>query len=98
MTKLYTTPRIGTKDPDLTRAFKEISTQVNLLTEGRMAARHKAGTSAPTTGSHAKGDFVHNSEPAELGSASSKYIIHGWQCVASGTPGTWKECRFLTGN
>jgi hypothetical protein len=28
---------------------------------------------------------------------TNKYALLGWVCVASGTPGTWKECRALTG-
>lgn len=53
---------------------------------------------APTTGEWAQGDFVRNEAPAEAGSPGSKYVVHGWQCVVAGSPGTWVECRFLTGN
>jgi hypothetical protein len=99
MTKIFTTPRIGTKDPDLTRAFKEIATQVNGVTEGRMAAFHTAAESVPTTGEYAQGDFVRNKVPAELGSALSKYVIEGWQYVDTGGGVLgWREKRYLTGN
>ncbi len=78
--------------------FKAIAIQLNNLSEGRMAGRYWAYTAAPTTGTWAVGDVVWNSAPAELGTASSKYVIHGWQCVVSGTPGTWVQMRYLTGN
>lgn len=82
----------------LTLFLRLVADQLNLLTEGRVKAVTNAYTAAPTAGTHAVGDFVLNSSPSELGSAGSKYIIHGWRCVASGTPGTWVQCRFLTGN
>lgn len=75
-----------------------LAVQINQLSEGRMAARYNAATAAPTTETWQQGDFIANSAPTEQGVAGSKYVIHGWQCVASGTPGTWVECRFLTGN
>lgn len=96
--KLNTTPRVGTNDPVLQRELREHATQVNLLSEGRIAGFYQALTSAPLSGSYQQGDFVMNLTPTELGSAGSKYVIHGWQCVAAGTPGTWVQCRFLTGN
>ena len=75
-----------------------VETQVNMLTEGKASAVYNAYTSAPTTGTHYVGDFIKNSAPSEQGSTNSKYVLLGWICVASGTPGTWKECRVLTGN
>ena len=54
--------------------------------------------SAPKTGTWPTGATVINSAVTELGSASSKYVITGWVCVAGGTPGTWVETRALTGN
>lgn len=98
MPKLNTTPRVGVQDPLLQRELREHATQVNLMAEGRLAAFYQARTAVPTTETWAQGDFVLNSAPSELGGAGSKYIIHGWRCVASGTPGTWVQCRFLTGN
>lgn len=82
----------------LTLILREHASQLNALSEGRVGAVTNATIAAPTTGTWAQGDFVRNSTPSELGSASSKYIIHGWQCTVSGTPGTWLQCRFLTGN
>jgi len=96
--KTNTTPRVGTSDPVLQRELREHATQINLLSEGRIAGFYTALTAAPTSGTWMQGDFVKNSAPTELGAASSKYVIHGWDCVVSGTPGTWVQCRFLTGN
>lgn len=98
MGKLNTTPRVGVQDPLLQRELREHASQVNQMAEGRIAAFYQASTAAPTTGAWARGDFALNSTPTELGTAGSKYIIHGWRCTVSGTPGTWVQCRFLTGN
>ena len=98
MGKLNTTPRIVQIDPVLQRELREHATQVNLLTEGKLSAVYNAATAAPTTGTWAQGDFVRNSAPSEAGAVSSKYVIFGWICTVSGTPGTWLQCRFLTGN
>lgn len=83
---------------NLYQLLKKVAMQVNPLSEGRISAVTNASTSAPSAGSYVVGDFVRNSAPAEAGSAASKYVIMGWVCTASGSPGTWKECRCLTGN
>jgi hypothetical protein len=98
MSKLNPSPRVGLNDPILQRELREHALQVNLLSEGRISATYNAQTAAPTTGTHAHGDFVRNSAPVELGTTPNKYVIHGWLCVAGGTPGTWVQCRYLTGN
>lgn len=98
MSRLNITPRVGVNDPVLQRELREHALQVNNLTEGRITAVTNATTAAPADGPHKQGDFVRNSEPTELGSGGSKYVIYGWVCVASGTPGTWVQSRFLTGN
>lgn len=95
--KLNITPRLNV-DPVLHREIREHATQVNLISEGKMAGFYTAVTSVPTTGTYAQGDFVMNSAPAELGTAGSKYVIEGWQCLVGGTPGTWVQKRYLTGN
>ena len=82
----------------LYQLFRQISQQVNALSEGLMVANYAATTSAPTTGTWYQGDFVRNSAPTEAGSAGSKYVIFGWICTVAGTPGTWVQQRFLTGN
>lgn len=71
--------------------------QVNDLAEGRVVAAHNAYTAAPTTGTYAQGDYIRNSAPVEAGGVGSKYVVLGWVCVSSGTPGTWVQCRALTG-
>lgn len=81
----------------LTDLHRELALQLNLLSEGTQVACHAARTSVPTTGTYATGDFILNSAPTELGAAAAKYIIHGWRSVAGGTPGTFVQCRFLTG-
>ena len=78
--------------------IKEIAKQLNGISEGTAAAVTNATTAAPTTGTYAAGDFVKNSTPSEAGTAGNKYVIAGWICTVSGTPGTWLQCRFLTGN
>lgn len=96
-------PQEGAPAPlvrQLDSLFRSIATQLNQLTEGQVVAVTNAATAAPTGSAvnYAVGDFILNSTPSELGTAGSKYIIHGWRCVASGAPGTWLQCRFLTGN
>ena len=96
--KTNTTPRVGTNDPVLQRELREHATQINLLSEGHIAASYNALTSAPASGTWMQGDSVKNSAPSELGTAGSKYVIEGWICTVSGTPGTWLPKRCLTGN
>ena len=78
--------------------LQRMAQKVNGLAAGRLVAVDFTATSAPTTGTHAQGDFVRNSAPTEAGVALAKYVITGWLCVAAGTPGTWVEVRALTGN
>lgn len=82
----------------LVRILTDIATQLNNLSEGRITAATNADTAPPTTGEHQKGDFVRNAAPAELGTAGAKYVVTGWVCSAAGVPGTWLQCRALTGN
>lgn len=77
---------------------REIEAAINGIAEEGIVFFYKAATAAPTTGSWKQGDFVRNSAPEELGSANSKYVISGWRCTVSGTPGTWLQARELTGN
>lgn len=77
--------------------LRDIEIKVNGLAEGRITATHNAQTAAPTTGAHAAGDFVRNSAPAVAGAPGSQYVIFGWLCTVSGEPGTWVQCRTLTG-
>jgi hypothetical protein len=77
--------------------FRASNQKVNDLADGRFGARDLVAAAVPTTGDYATGDFVANSAPVEAGSAGSKYVIYGWLNVAGGSPGTFVECRFLTG-
>lgn len=95
--KVNTTPRIA-GDPALVAELRTHALQINAISEGRLAGSYNAQTAAPTTGTYAQGDFIRNSAPAELGAAASKYVIFGWVCTVAGTPGTFLQCRFLTGN
>jgi hypothetical protein len=100
MSKLASTQKLP-KDYNLQSVdaiFRSIDQQVNALSEGRLVANYNAATAVPTTGTYAIGDFIRNSAPSELGGAGSMYVILGFICTASGTPGTWKQCRVLTGN
>lgn len=100
--KIPEEPRYPTDTRDLVRQLTDmhrlVATQVNQLSEGQMSANYGALATAPTSGTWQVGDFVRNSAPSELGAASSKYVIFGWICTVAGTPGTWLQCRFLTGN
>jgi hypothetical protein len=94
-------PSVGGVEPlrtALNQYLNRIARQINGTSEGSISAHHGASTAAPTTGTWAVGDFVLNATPAEAGAGGSKYVIHGWRCTASGTPGTWLELRCLTGN
>lgn len=95
--KLNKTPRKPV-DAETGDWYRQVAQQVNALSEGSIAATYNAATAAPTTGAWLAGDFRKNSAPVEAGSASSKYVILGWVCTVSGTPGTWLQCRSLTGN
>lgn len=95
--KVSTTLRANV-DAELARILRDMARQINSLSEGSIAARYNAAAAAPTTGTWAKGDTLTNSNPAELGTALSKYVVTGFLCVASGTPGTWVQTRSLTGN
>lgn len=95
--KLNKTPRKPV-DAETDLWYRQIAQQVNGLSEGLITASYTAQTAAPTSGTWSQGDFIKNKNPVEAGAASSKYIVLGWVCVASGTPGTWLQCRTLTGN
>lgn len=78
--------------------FRALTQKINAMADGRLSALDTTATAAPTTGSWAQGDQVRNSNPTELGTAGSKYVVVGWIATAGGTPGTWVAMRVLTGN
>ena len=83
---------------NLTNTLRDLQTRIDLIAGGYLSGARNTATSVPTTGAYAVGDFVKKSNPVEAGSGGSKYVLAGWMCVTAGTPGTWLECRFLTGN
>jgi hypothetical protein len=95
---LRVNPNPKVRDYDVHNELADHARQLNLISEGRIFGVTNRATAIPTTGLYEQGDFIRNATPLELGVASSKYIIHGWQCVLAGEPGTWVECRYLTGN
>jgi hypothetical protein len=78
--------------------LRDALTQINGVTEGSIGAIHNSMTAAPTTGTYKQGDTIRNGSPSELGIATAKYVVIGWICTVSGTPGTWLQQRVLTGN
>lgn len=102
--RLQTDPRLPlTNDWNALRArlveiFRDLTLQLNQVTEGAIYAHHNAMTGPPTTGRYLQGDYIKNKSPSEQGTAGSKYVVKGWVCVADGEPGTWVQDRALTGN
>jgi len=76
---------------------REHGSAIEAVIAGKVSATSRA-TAPPAGGAWAAGDFVRNAAPAEAGVALSKYVVLGWVCTVSGTPGTWLQCRTLTGN
>ncbi len=54
------------------------------------------GDAAPASGTFTAGDLVLARAPTIAGNIGGKYIVHGWRCTTSGSPGTWKEIRAFT--
>lgn len=75
---------------------RDIVTQLNAVSEGRISACTNAATAPPATGIYTPSDFVRNSAPQELGPPGAKYVIEGWLCIAA--PLTFVQKRFYTGN
>ena len=95
--KINITPKTN-ENAQETQWRRSMASQVNALSEGRLSASYGALTAPPTQGTWVVGDVVRNSAPSELGAATSKYVVTGWICTVSGTPGTWLQMRTLTGN
>ncbi|NGM79702.1 hypothetical protein [Burkholderia multivorans] len=92
---------IATLVAALRRCMEPIVNQLNALSDGQASAVNNAATAPPAATSvtpYARGDFIKNSAPAELGNAGARYIVLGWMCIEAGKPGQWRECRCLTGN
>lgn len=52
------------------------------------------GSAAPSSGTHAAGEIVFNFDF----STPAKAMIAGWQCVVTGSPGTWETFFFAGSN
>jgi len=76
-----------------------IDNKVNTLAEGRLQGRHYTGTETPSSSAipAAVGDIVWNSNVTVQGTVAAQYVLIGWACTASGTPGVWRDMRLLTG-
>ena len=93
-------------NPRLPNDDKILSLKTRLYELWReLSAKHNSGyfwetsgTAAPTSGTWNQGDKCKNTAPIEDGTAGSKYVVIGWVCTLSGTPGTWVQMRSLTGN
>lgn len=95
--KISITQRVAA-DANLIELLRRIAYQLNQLSEGSIEAKYNASLAAPTTGRWQQGDWIENSNPVELGAPGSKYVINGFKCTVSGSPGTWLQSRALTGN
>jgi hypothetical protein len=82
----------------LSRVLKNTAQKVNQIGDGRINGSDFTAAVIPTTGMFRQGDFVKNSAPVEAGTAGSRYVVIGWICTVSGTPGTLLPVRTLTGN
>lgn len=78
--------------------LRDMALQINGLSEGRGFNRYQAQDTIPTTGSYAQDDIIWKKNVVEAGVATQKYVVIGYICVASGSPGTLVEMRVLTGN
>lgn len=58
--RVSTQPK-GAKDPGLKQELVEHAILLNLLTDGRLSGTNNATNAAPTSGTHAQGDYVRNS-------------------------------------
>ena len=101
MSKINADPRLPiVKDESL----RPLTQRLYELFRNQAIAHNKSymwdteGTAAPTTGTWSVSQMCKNTSPSEAGTAGSKYVVIGWVCTVSGTPGTWFAMRTLTGN
>lgn len=82
---------------DLVNILTQIDSQVNNLSEGRVAAAYNAQSSIPSGSavSYARGDFVRDQNVSITGTVGSQYIRIGWYCTSA--PGGFTEARVWTG-
>jgi hypothetical protein len=82
----------------LARRFQTENINVKSIFSVDAVNKQEWGSAAPTINGWTRGDRVWNTLPSELGTTGSKYVITGWICTVTGTPGTWLQIRSLTGN
>jgi len=88
---------------DATLTVRAICQQVNDLSEGKMRAHYNAASTAPAgVEAAATGDLVRDSNLTVQANIApgiaANYVRLGWVCTGYGTPGTWNELRFFTGD
>ena len=83
-------------DPNtLVDIITQLTTQVNNVSEGRLAGRYYNVTVSPnsTAVAGAVGDFASNANITVIGATPNRYVIPGWVCNVAGTPGTWQPLQ-----
>lgn len=65
---------------------------------GGTAAAFEAHAIYSAAADYLPGDIYEIRDPEEAGSAASKYVITGYQCVSDGFANEWVQMRYLTGN
>ena len=85
---------------NMTDYLRQVSVQVNGISEGLIEQRYNARSAAPTGIVMRIGDIVPNLNPKESGTATAKYIVTGWMALTNGTAsaGSVFQLRALTGN
>ena len=99
--KFQVDPRLPISNDDkiapLNRRLYELFRQIAIAHNGSYYWETE-GTAAPSSGTWVQGDKCKNTSPSEAGTAGSKFVVTGWICTVSGSPGTWLPMRSLTGN
>lgn len=95
-------PQSGYNQQNIVAALLQLQTQLNNLTEGRMAALHNSASVAPTTGSYGLGDFVPNVSPSVVSTVipgvDASGVLAGWVNTSAGSPGTMTPAYWFTGS
>ena len=96
MSKLLDDPRLPLPPADATTYERElsrrlnfllrnISVQVNQLSESRISGNYNAHSGTPSTVILADGDIIRDKYPSETGTVGAKYVRLGWIAIADGT-------------
>lgn len=98
MRKIPVNPTLAGDSQSLARRLTDLWSALASTLNELVDRAEVSATAAPAVGTYKLGAFVRNSNPSELGTVGSKYIVSGWICTVAGTPGTWLQARILTGN